>query len=279
MYLLKKVFDVRDSSNPEGEKPFLDHLEDLRIMVLRVVLTLLVTTIACFVFKGQLLEIIRKPVEALWTSDQKEKLKGLPVEIELEIWEKAKVAAISGEVLTAKEQKIYESILGAEGEDFHFHVKVAGYYRALMALPSDDQRKAFMKEMPLSAETTEQLEVLYERGKDGKGPETEVGAKERMVKMQALKPTETFMLSIKLAFFAGIVVAFPLLLYFILQFILPGLYQKEKKVLYGALGIGLGLFLLGVLFAYGFVLPRMLAFFHDYSGGMGIGNDWRIGEW
>ena len=38
--------------------------------------------------------------------------------------------------------------------------------------------------------------------------------------LSSLKPTETFMLSMKLAFFAGIVLAFPLLLMFVLQFVL-----------------------------------------------------------
>ena len=30
MFLLKKVFQLRDKANPDAEKPFLEHLEDLR---------------------------------------------------------------------------------------------------------------------------------------------------------------------------------------------------------------------------------------------------------
>ena len=102
-------------------------------------------------------------------------------------------------------------------------------------------------------------------------------ARGKMVLMQALNPTEGFMLSIKLAFFAGIVISFPFLLYFILQFILPGLHGSERKALFPALVIGFGLFLLGVFFAYFFVLPRVLEFFYNYSAQMGIENEWRIG--
>jgi sec-independent protein translocase protein TatC len=83
----------------------------------------------------------------------------------------------------------------------------------------------------------------------------------------------------KLAFFAGIIVAFPLLLLFILQFVLPGLHQHEKKVMWPALAIGFGLFLAGVGFAYFFVLPRALVFFHEWSLKLGVSNDWRIGEY
>jgi sec-independent protein translocase protein TatC len=97
--------------------------------------------------------------------------------------------------------------------------------------------------------------------------------------MSALKPTETFMLSMKLAFFAGIILAFPLLLMFILQFILPGLHHNERKLLWPGLTIGFGLFLAGVVFAYFIVLPKALEFFYDYSLTLGVSNEWRIGEY
>jgi len=97
--------------------------------------------------------------------------------------------------------------------------------------------------------------------------------------MSALKPTETFMLSMKLSFFAGIIVAFPLLLMYVLQFVLPGLHANEKRILWPSMLIGFGLFLSGVLFAYYAVLPRALLFFYEWSGNLGVSNDWRIGEY
>jgi Tat protein translocase TatC len=81
----------------------------------------------------------------------------------------------------------------------------------------------------------------------------------------------------KLAFFAGIIVSFPFLLYFLLQFIVPGLKEEERKALWPALLIGFGLFLGGVFFAYFFVLPNVLTFFYEWGKSMGISNDWRIG--
>jgi sec-independent protein translocase protein TatC len=95
--------------------------------------------------------------------------------------------------------------------------------------------------------------------------------------MSALNPTEPFMLSMKLAFFAGVVLAFPLLLYFVLQFVMPGLHKHEKKAVFPALAFGFGLFLCGVLFAYLKVLPSVLEFFYTYGESMGIANEWRIG--
>jgi sec-independent protein translocase protein TatC len=111
------------------------------------------------------------------------------------------------------------------------------------------------------------------------GPTPEIDSRGNLRLMSALKPTETFMLSMKLSFFAGIVVSFPLLLMYILQFVLPGLHQNEKRLLWPAMLVGFGLFLGGVCFAYFVVLPRALEFFYEWSGNLGVSNDWRIGEY
>jgi Tat protein translocase TatC len=110
-------------------------------------------------------------------------------------------------------------------------------------------------------------------------PKTDNQTQGNLNMMSALKPTEGFMLSMKLSFVAGIVLSFPLLLLFILQFVLPGLHSHEKRVMWPALSIGFGLFLMGAAFAYYLVLPKALMFFYTWSGGMGISNDWRIGEY
>lgn len=73
------------------------------------------------------------------------------------------------------------------------------------------------------------------------------------------------MLTIKLSLYAGVVISFPLLLYFLLQFIIPGLLEHERKLLYKCMAVGFGLFLAGTLFCYFIVLPRVLTFFYTYS--------------
>jgi len=114
---------------------------------------------------------------------------------------------------------------------------------------------------------------------DQKEPSAVVNAKGDVVYMRSLRPTETFMLAIKLSVFAGIIISFPLLLYFILQFVLPGLKEHERKALWPSLIVGFGLFLLGVFFCYFVVLPKALDFFYTYSGGLDVENEWRIGDY
>ena len=62
MFLLKKVIQLRESSHPDHEKPFLEHLEDLRAMITRIAITLVISMIVCFSFQKQLMELLRRHI-------------------------------------------------------------------------------------------------------------------------------------------------------------------------------------------------------------------------
>jgi sec-independent protein translocase protein TatC len=82
--------------------------------------------------------------------------------------------------------------------------------------------------------------------------------------LRALGITDSIVVSFHLAFYAGIVISFPLLLFFIAEFVLPALTVMEKKVLFPAIGVSFALFLTGVLVCYFWLLPKtILFFFHD----------------
>ena len=81
------------------------------------------------------------------------------------------------------------------------------------------------------------------------------------------------MVQVNASMMAGIIISFPLLLWFLLQFILPGLRSTEKKILFPALGVGVGLFLTGVLFAYFVVSPGTIYFFWSCNADLNIGVD------
>jgi sec-independent protein translocase protein TatC len=72
------------------------------------------------------------------------------------------------------------------------------------------------------------------------------------------------MISLELAFFAGIAMAFPFHVYFVAQFVLPALTRKERKLLLPGIFGAFLLFLAGVTVAYRWILPSTIAFFyHD----------------
>ena len=276
MYLLKKVFELREKAHSDHEKPFLEHLEDLRILVTRIVITLVVSMLFCFIFRDNLMDILRAPAEEVILVKQQEtmpdadKHEGIRVPT-VQMWMKAKDVGWIAGGLTADQRAAFFKAL--DEPDLEFHAKSVSYFRAARALPEKKQED-FVRSLKLDEEMTAQIIALL----DSK-PDADLSAGSNIRMMSALKPTETFTLSMKLAFFAGMILAFPLLLFFILQFVLPGLHETERKVLWPAMAIGFGLFLLGVLFAYFFVLPRALLFFYEWSGDMGVSNDWRIGEY
>lgn len=274
MYLLKKVIQIREKSHPDHEKPFLEHLEDLRVMITRIVITLLIAMIACFTYHQKLMEFFRKPVDEVLVSQMKATLptgNDAPRPLTTDLWKEALKVEHSASGLSLEQREVFFKLLN--DENLVFHSKSIGPLRAAMNLP-EDQRENFVASLNDDPELKKQVQALLKTK-----PNTESQLRGNLNMMSALKPTEGFMLSMKLAFVAGIVVSFPLLLLYILQFILPGLHSHEKRVLWPAMSVGFGLFLFGAAFAYYLVLPRALMFFYTWSGDMGISNDWRIGEY
>ncbi len=174
--ILNKVFKVREKvamnlNRDDEEKPFLDHLEDLRSMLVRMAVTLVVATIVAFTFYKELFNILLYPMV----------LAGFAPNIE-------------------------------EARKLLINIDIAG----------------------------------------------------------------PFMMAVNVSLIAAVIASFPLLLIFLLQFILPGLKHKEKKLLFPAIGIGTGLFLGGCSFAYWQVLPRALIFFSDFAGSVGAKQTWTL---
>ncbi len=72
--------------------------------------------------------------------------------------------------------------------------------------------------------------------------------------------TDAFMITLSISFYAGMVVAFPILIYFLGQFVLPAMTDKEKRMALPALIVGFILFLCGVTFAFKFIMPAVTKF-------------------
>jgi sec-independent protein translocase protein TatC len=73
--------------------------------------------------------------------------------------------------------------------------------------------------------------------------------------------TEPFILYMKVAFFAGIFVASPIILWQLWLFIAPGLYKRERRYAAPFIVIASLFFLAGGYFGYRVLLPGMCAFF------------------
>ncbi len=272
MYLLKKAIQLREHSHPDHEKPFLEHLEDLRKMIMRIAATLIISMIACFAFNNRLMEFFRHPVDQVLVEQLKSTLPDkAPRPLTVDLWNAARKVEHAAMNLPPDQRELF--IRSLNDDTLAFHAKSISLLRAAVVLP-EAKREAFVNSLSADDELKNQIKALLVSK-----PNTDSDAQGNLKMMSALKPTEGFMLSMKLSFVAGIVVSFPLLLLFVLQFILPGMHAHEKRVLWPAMAVGFGLFLTGTAFAYYLVLPRTLLFFYQWSGDMGISNDWRIGEY
>lgn len=145
------------------EKPFLDHLEDLRHTLMKIGATLAISTVLCFVFHPQIFELIQIPA-------------------------KVKMATLPG----------------------------GG--------------------------------VLWDK-----------------LDLITLSPPEFIVLMLKLSFYSGLIITFPFTVYFIFQFILPGLREVEKRAVIPGVGIGFVLFLIGASFAFFFAVPVALRYFYIFE--------------
>src|SRR5688572_23870248 len=71
-------------------------------------------------------------------------------------------------------------------------------------------------------------------------------------------PAEPFMLTLKVAFALGCLLASPVVIYQVWAFLSPALYEREKRLIVPALAVGVVLFLLGAFACYEWLLPAAL---------------------
>jgi sec-independent protein translocase protein TatC len=90
---------------------------------------------------------------------------------------------------------------------------------------------------------------------------------------------DPFVISLQLSFYAGLVLAFPFLLYFLAQFVVPALTLKERRSVFPAIAVGFGLFLIGVYTAYRWILPQTLGFFFKYAKTYGWQPYWTVRDY
>jgi sec-independent protein translocase protein TatC len=95
-----------------------------------------------------------------------------------------------------------------------------------------------------------------------------------------LSPAGSFIVATKVAFYGGLVISAPLILYFIAQFVFPALKMLEKKYIYRGLFFSAGLFMSGVCFCYFVLMPVALAASVQYAEWLGFSAyQWRAEDY
>ena len=91
-----------------------------------------------------------------------------------------------------------------------------------------------------------------------------------LMDLNNFSPAGAFIVATKVAFFGGLVVASPFIFYFVAGFVFPALKMREKKYVYRGLFFGVGLFLVGICFCYFILMPIALAASVQYAEWLGF---------
>ena len=84
--------------------------------------------------------------------------------------------------------------------------------------------------------------------------------------------TEQFMVHLKTAFYAGLLVASPYIIYLLFGFVSPALYDNEKRYATLLVGSGYGMFMLGTAVNYLLIFPLTVRFLGTYQVSPDVAN-------
>ncbi len=217
-------------------KPFLEHLEDLRWTLLKVLSSVVIAMIVCLVAGNKLVTLLTYPlVKAQRLSDSANRF--ATVRLGSSMIGKFPLSSLDTNLWGENPPNAYEVTVQPEGE------------RLLMVLRPDTNAVA---------------------GDNG-------GA---MVLLKNYSPIGGFAVALEMALYGGFSLASPFVMFFIGQFIIPALKTREKKFLYRALAVGVGLFLIGVVFCYFAIMQVTLLAAAQFSQWLGFSADeWRAEDY
>lgn len=210
-------------------KSFLEHLEDLRWMLVKSGAATLLAMMVCLFGVKKLVVILNWPLARA----QQRHIAFLPDNTNQSVT--VELGSMTLQTVTAKSNHLEWIDLGTnQNVTLHLSPVQIGSNTLLQMTVSTNVRPA-----------------------DAAGP-----------KLVFMDPSGPFLSALHIAFFGGLILASPFVLYFIGEFVMPALKIIEKKYFLRAFCFGTVLFLLGLSFAYFIVMPAALKFAELYANWM-----------
>lgn len=221
-------------------KSFLEHLEDLRWMLIKSVAAILIAMLVCLIAGNRLVAILTWP------------LNHAPA-----------FGSFGSQASTQIPVLLGTNVLGRVSSDMPGLANAgtnAPRYSALLLTPVAVGTNVFL---------AAQLDTNAHASEVRNGPV-----------LKNYTPLGGIMVALKLAMYGGLILASPFLVYFVGQFVLPALKVKEKSMLFRVVAFGSVLFFTGVAFCYFVVAGVALMATVEFSKWMGFGADeWRAEEY
>jgi sec-independent protein translocase protein TatC len=215
-------------------KSFLEHLEDLRWTIIKCAAATLAGMLICLFGVNQLASVLKWPLKRA----QHRSLIFMPAQTNTTLHLRLGSARLQSIDLTTNQ-------LGSLNLGTNHHITVQ------------------LEPVMVGSNTFLSMHVApTDSDDDSGGPQ-----------LYYMGPANSFMSMLHLAFFGGLFLASPFVLFFVGQFIMPALKIVEKKYFLQAFWFGLSLFLGGVSFAYFMIMPPAIKFAEVTSNLMGISSD------
>jgi len=232
-------------------KPFLDHLEDLRWTVMKVVVAVVVGMLVALIGSPYIVKFLTYPLNSAQQIKQVNSnpdKRMIPVKLG------------DGVVSHVRESDLQEwAETGRLRQDGNKTAEIT----AIRLMPSrvlDRNGTQYSLQMHLDTNGTDR--VPWE------------------VELKAYGPLKSFFIALKIGLYGGLTLSMPFVIYFLAQFVLPALRINEKKWLFKLSGFGAGLFMLGVVFCYLIIMKVALWASVGFANMLGFGADeWQAEEY
>lgn len=101
----------------------------------------------------------------------------------------------------------------------------------------------------------------------------------KSVILGTMEVTGGFNLAMVVGLWTGLLISLPFILWFIGQFVFPGLHAHERRIVRRSIGFAGGLFAFGVFIGYRFCLPAAFKAMVWFNNWMGVDAQWRINSY
>lgn len=254
---------------------FGEHLEVLRMHLIRALLGVAICVIVALCYGDRIVAFVRAPIDKalrLYDITPVEDVEGTSGVFSWEWWKRQSGIDVITQVDPGEKRRAeIQSINTGDANDRTIEVKLRPSDLANVLHAADPQR--YPKVTPKSDESVVTLPMAA----------PEFHELERVVdrtsKPITLNVQEAFMMYVKVATVAGLIVASPWVIYQLWLFVAAGLYPHEKRYVRTYLPISVILFLAGCSFCFYCVFPFMLNFLLGFNKMLGLQPQIRISEW
>ena len=230
-------------------KSFLEHLEDLRWVLIRVAISIGIGMLICLIASNRIVEVLTWPLDR--------------ANILLERYLTTHIPEDGGLAYLQFGTNVWRYTL--KGDEFSDVASLSEH--------KDSTNQVAFRLAPLTIGTNTIIAL-------SPIPIPETSALTPKGQLINLGPFEGFKVAFQVALYGGIALALPFIFLFIGHFVLPALKVSEKRLLYQAVIIGGGLFIVGVLFCYFVLLQVVVMAAVQFSNWLSFGAEqWRASDY